>query len=294
MTARGDEPERVLVVWCPGCRRPGLGWGPGPGAAAGHQAAAFGQVVSAVEELCPRVEVLRPGACAIAARGPARYFGGEEALAGEDHRSGRRLRLACRVGVAEGLFAAQLAAVAGRTGWPRPGRSRRWLLGRTRAFLAPLPGQRAGQPGSPGSGGPAAPAGRQDAGGFRGAACRRGGEPVRGSRGLAHRLARGLDPRPLAPRPPPADLSVQRGVRPARRRRPSPWCSPPRRWPSGCMTGLAASGADLRAGAGAGALRGRPGASPGCGGTTGCCPHWRWPSGSAGNWPAGARPGGAG
>src|SRR5262249_49458461 len=57
--------------------------------------------------------------------------------------------------------------------------------------------------------GPAAPAGHQDAGGVRGAAGRRGAEPVRGAGALAHRLARGLDPRPLVARPVPADLSVR-------------------------------------------------------------------------------------
>src|SRR5215470_2478154 len=67
----GPSPVRVLVLWCPD-------WPLDPDAAR-----AFERVVSGVEELCPRVEVLHPGACAIGARGPARYFGGEEALAGK-------------------------------------------------------------------------------------------------------------------------------------------------------------------------------------------------------------------
>ena len=33
------------------------------------------------------------------------------------------------------------------------------------------------------------------------------------------------------------------------------------------------------------------GGSPGCGGTTGCFPRWRWPSASAGSWPPGSPPG---
>ncbi|MFE7189962.1 hypothetical protein [Kitasatospora sp. NPDC057595] len=41
----------------------------------------FEPVVAAVEAFTPRVEVLRPGLCAIPVKGPARYFGGEEALA---------------------------------------------------------------------------------------------------------------------------------------------------------------------------------------------------------------------
>ena len=75
-------------------------------------ARAFEQVVAAVEELCPRVEVLRPGACAIGARGPARYFGGEEALARKIIDAVARCGFACQVGVADGMFAAQLAARA--------------------------------------------------------------------------------------------------------------------------------------------------------------------------------------
>ena len=75
MTAPG--PVRTLVLWCPD-------WplDPGDARADPDGARAFEQVVSLVEELCPRVEVLHPGACAIGARGPARYVGGEEALAG--------------------------------------------------------------------------------------------------------------------------------------------------------------------------------------------------------------------
>ncbi|WP_198953370.1 Y-family DNA polymerase [Kitasatospora sp. CB01950] len=44
------------------------------------EARRFEPVVAAVEAFTPRVEVLRPGLCAIPVKGPARYFGGEEAL----------------------------------------------------------------------------------------------------------------------------------------------------------------------------------------------------------------------
>jgi protein ImuB len=47
----------------------------------GRDARAFEPVVAAIEELARRVEVVRPGACALAARGPVRYFGGEERAA---------------------------------------------------------------------------------------------------------------------------------------------------------------------------------------------------------------------
>src|SRR5262249_2490365 len=41
----------------------------------------YESVVRAVEELAPGVEVIRPGVCAIAAKGPAGYYGGEERAA---------------------------------------------------------------------------------------------------------------------------------------------------------------------------------------------------------------------
>ena len=102
MTRARDAARRVLAVWCPD-------WPPGtPGS--GPEARAFEQVVSAVEELCPRVEVVRPGTCAIGAAGPARYFGGEEVLARKITDAVMALGFACRAGVADSLFAAQLAA----------------------------------------------------------------------------------------------------------------------------------------------------------------------------------------
>jgi protein ImuB len=80
-----------------------------------RDARAFEPVVAAVEELTPGVEVVRSGACAVAARGPANYFGGEAAAA---ERLVEHIAIACGVeaqaGVAEGIFAALLAARAGR------------------------------------------------------------------------------------------------------------------------------------------------------------------------------------
>ncbi|MCU7825567.1 hypothetical protein [Kitasatospora sp. DSM 101779] len=57
------------------------------------EARRFEPVAAAVEAFTPRVEVLRPGLCAIPVKGPARYFGGEEALAG-------RIRAAVAVALA--------------------------------------------------------------------------------------------------------------------------------------------------------------------------------------------------
>lgn len=90
----------------------------------------FEPVVIAVEELVPGVEVVRPGLVAVPARGPARYFGGEEVAAEKlvdeiDAQTG----VECRIGVADGLFAAILAARHARHVEP----------GGSREFLAPLP-----------------------------------------------------------------------------------------------------------------------------------------------------------
>ena len=190
MTTAAPPPARVLVLWC-------ADW---PAPADPDAARAFEQVVSLVEELCPRVEVLHPGACAIGARGPARYFGGEEALAVKIIEAVTGGGFACSAGVADGLFAARLAARAAA-----PGTATVVPPGQAREFLAPYPvsvldseelaellprlgivtlEDFARLPASQ--------------------AVNRFGVPG----GAAHRLARGLDPRPLAVRAPAADLSV--------------------------------------------------------------------------------------
>jgi protein ImuB len=161
-------------------------------------ARAFEPVVALVEEFCPHVEVLRPGVCAIPARGPARYFGGEARLAAELAATVSRAGYRCQAGVADGLFAAGLAARTGPGGLVVP-------PGETPEFLARFPVGVLGMPelrellprlGIETLGQLAAlPAAE---------AVSRFGPP--GER--ASRLARGLDPRPLIPRPPSADLSA--------------------------------------------------------------------------------------
>ncbi|MFD6264742.1 DNA polymerase Y family protein [Micromonospora chalcea] len=162
----------------------------------GRDARAFEPVVAAVEEVVAGVEVIRPGACATAARGPSRYLGGEEAAA---ERIVEHVAQSCAVesqaGIADGVFAAGLAAREGRIVVP----------GGTREFLAGRPVEALGRPaladllrrlGVRTLGDFAAlPAGDVLARfGFDGA--------------LAHRLAGGRDDRPLAVRQPPADLAV--------------------------------------------------------------------------------------
>lgn len=162
----------------------------------GRDARAFEPVVAAVEEVAVGVEVIRPGALALAARGPARYFGGEEAAA---ERIVEQVAQACavesQVGVADGVFAAGLAARAGRIIVP----------GGTREFLAGVPVEALDRPvltdllrrlGIKTLGDFAAlpPSDVLTRFGFDGA--------------LAHRLAAGHDHRPLAVRKPPPDLDV--------------------------------------------------------------------------------------
>jgi protein ImuB len=236
--------RRVLAVWCPD-------WSPDT-PDAGPAARAFEQAVTAVEEFCPRVEVIRPGICALAAAGPARYFGGEAALARKITDTVTALGFACRAGVADGLFAAQLAArAAGGPGGPGAGGAAEAAGGvagadspvAARAVRAPAGSashSSAGSAGrSPRRAGPAwvivaaggTPAflapypvsvldvpeltdllprlGIWTIGDFArlpaAEAANRFGLPGR----RAHRLARGLDPRPLVPRQLSADLSVQ-------------------------------------------------------------------------------------
>ncbi len=75
----------------------------------------FEPVAAALEALTPRIEIVHPGCCAFPTRGPSRYHGGDEALAARAARlAGVVLagRGPVRVGVADGPFAARLAARA--------------------------------------------------------------------------------------------------------------------------------------------------------------------------------------
>ena len=78
----------------------------------------FEPVVAAVEELMPGVQLLRPGMCALAARGPSRYYGGEKGAAGVLLTTLVGLGVDdARITVADGRFAAeQLARMPGETG----------------------------------------------------------------------------------------------------------------------------------------------------------------------------------
>ena len=206
-------PERVLVLYCPdwpdaepesgGAAR--AAGGPGPGAGSGPAARVFEPVVAVVEEFCPKVEVLRPGTCAISVRGPARYFGGESELVRKIAAAVRAAGFAGQIGVADGLFAAELAATLGPDGQSGPD-ARIVPPGRTVAFLAAQPVSALGRPELsyllP-------RLGITTLGEFAALPAAEAANRFGASGELTHRLARGLDPRPLAPRPPAADLSVR-------------------------------------------------------------------------------------
>jgi protein ImuB len=169
------------------------------------EARAFEPVLVAAEDVAAAVELVRPGLIALAARGPARYHGGEDRLAAllRDRIAQLSTRtgspIGCGVGVADGVFAAGLAA-------RRPADEPLIVPpGASAAFLAPYPVAVLDRPEL---------ADLLDRLGVRtlgalaalpvaGVASRFGPDGL-----LAHRLARGLDPRPPAPRRPAEDLSV--------------------------------------------------------------------------------------
>ena len=174
-------------------------------------ARAFEPVLAGLEQALPGLHPLRPGTVAVRARGPAKYYGGEQAAAltvlgivGEltaDHGAER-----ARVGIAEGLFAAERAARAGRepvTIIPNGGAA---------AFLAPLPVSLLEQPEL------ATLLPRLGIGTLGGFAALDAQDVVArfGPLGARlHALAGGRDPRPATPRIPPRDVDVQVDFEPA-------------------------------------------------------------------------------
>jgi protein ImuB len=225
MTAGGERRSRVLVVRCPA-------WPPPDQASyqvgyrADYQvggldgqldARAFEAVVAAVQEFCPRIEVLRPGICAFGVRGPARYFGGEAELAGKIADSVTRLGFGCGIGVADGMFAALLAsrdalisgtadAAGTADAVPVPVPPVIVPAGETPAYLAPRSVTVLGEPELAEL---LVRLGIRTLGDLS-ALVAADVENRFGPQGrLAHRLARGLDPRPLLTRPVAADVSVQ-------------------------------------------------------------------------------------
>jgi protein ImuB len=168
-----------------------------------RDARAFEPVVAAIEELAPGVEIVRPGLVALAAQGPVGWFGGEQAAAEKlVDQVAARTSVECQVGVADGLFAAVLAARRGLAVAP----------GDTPAFLAPLGVEELDrEPDVDRSElvGLLRRLGLRSLGALatldpEDVASRFGADAV-----LCHRLARGLDPRPPVRRRPPEEFAVE-------------------------------------------------------------------------------------
>lgn len=180
-----------------------------------REARAFEAVARTIEAFSPRLELVRPGSCALVTRGPSRYFGGDDALAA---RLGARVhevlagRTACRIGVADGPFAAALAARRAAALAPDDGPAAHLVApGATAEFLAPLPVTVLERPalvdvllrlgirtlGAYAALDAASVVGRFGADGL-----------------LAHRLAAGLDEQPPDARDPPPDLRVAAALDP--------------------------------------------------------------------------------
>ncbi|MFC5992747.1 DNA polymerase Y family protein [Pseudonocardia hispaniensis] len=163
----------------------------------------FEPVVAAVQEVAPGVEVIRPGLVALSARGPVGYFGGEQQAAERlVDQVAARTGVECQIGIADGLFAAVLAARQGVSVEP----------GGTPAFLAPLGVEELDREPEVDRSGLVSllrRLGLRSLGAFGSlsasdVASRFGADAV-----LAHRLARGLDPRPPVRRCPPGELAVE-------------------------------------------------------------------------------------
>jgi protein ImuB len=160
----------------------------------------FLPAVRAVEERAPGVQVLRPGLCALRARGPARYYGGEAAAVHvlQHALANRGFDGACG-GVADGVFTAEQAArrVDGTE------RMRVVPPGDAARFLAPLP---IADLGDPALADLLVRLGVHTLGAF--AALDEDHVQARlGERGVRLRsLAGGIDSRPIAPRIPPPEL----------------------------------------------------------------------------------------
>ena len=173
-----------------------------------RDARAFEPIVAALDALTPRVELTRPGQVAFPTRGPSRFFGGDEALVqralavvGGAVAAVATGPVAVRAGVADGPFAAALAARAARAATPAvviP-------LGGTAAFLAGLPLAALERPAL------ADVLGRLGLRNLGDLAALPGPDVLArfGTDGhAAWRLAGGLDERPPATEAPPADLTV--------------------------------------------------------------------------------------
>lgn len=162
------------------------------------QGRAFERVIAVVEELCPRVEVIRPGLIAVPARGPSRYYGGEQEAARTIRNAVAKAGFDTAVGVAEGTFAATLAARVLPAGAVIQTEE-------TTTFLAPQPVSVLDHPELAGT---LTRLGIKTLGDLAAMPARDVASRFGPDGEVAHRLAAGTDARPPATRRPVEDLSV--------------------------------------------------------------------------------------
>ncbi|NJC24240.1 protein ImuB [Arthrobacter pigmenti] len=104
-------------------------------------ARAFEPVIAALEKIMPGMQLVRPGLCALRAKGPARYYGSEDHAAAVLLKALAAIGLtAARIGVADSPFAAEHAARATQF-LEDSGADPVWIIppGESAAFLSSFP-----------------------------------------------------------------------------------------------------------------------------------------------------------
>ena len=98
--ASSSRPERVIVLWFPGWEE------------VDADTPDFAPVFARLLDVVPQVEELRPGVVVMLARGPSRYYGSESRAAATLIEFACRQNIeGARVGIADGRFAAEQAAI---------------------------------------------------------------------------------------------------------------------------------------------------------------------------------------
>lgn len=167
----------------------------------------FEPVLTAIENIMPGVQLIRPGTCAIRAQGPARYYGGERRAATVLIETLAAIGIeGAKVGIADGPFTAEQAA---RLAGADPVAI--IPAGDSASFLAPLP---LGTLDRPEMASVLLRLGIRSLGEFaalpeRDVLVRFGPDGAR-----AHLLARGRDKTDVAPRTPPPQLGVSEDFEP--------------------------------------------------------------------------------
>lgn len=169
-------------------------------------ARAFEPLLIELEQSMPGLHPVRPGTVAVRARGPARYYGGEHAAALTVLGTVEELGVTgARIGIADGLFAAERAARGPRVA-PHPANVTIVPSGDEGAFLAPLPIAVLDDPELVGL---LPRLGIRTLGEFAALGTADVLARFGPMGGRLHALAGGRDPRPATPRIPPRDMDVQ-------------------------------------------------------------------------------------